>query len=218
MKSSCCVADQNIRISGLGCCHRIIDNRCRVCTVLSADDLNTCTVSPLCQLFSCCRTEGICRTKDHFLSLILQFTGKFTNGGSLTDSVDTDHQDHGFPVLEFIFCALHLHLLLDTVDQKLLALGRLFDMLFSHLFLQVLQNGGGCVNADVSHDQDLFQFFVKIIVNAGKAAENGIKTGNDIISRFGKAAYQTFKKSFFFFCHTDSSPLSLSKLVLYQVY
>lgn len=68
VKSSCCVADQNIRISGLGCCHRIIDNRCRVCTVLSADDLNTCTVSPLCQLFSCCRTERICRTKDYFLS------------------------------------------------------------------------------------------------------------------------------------------------------
>ena len=91
-------------------------------------------------------------------------------------------------------------------------------MLFSHLFLQVLQNGGSSVNADVSHDQDFFQLFVKIIINTGKTAENGIKSGNDIVSRFGKSAYQTFKKSFFFFCHTVSSPLLPGKLVLYQVY
>ena len=62
----------------------------------------------------------------------------------------------------------------------------------------MLQNGGGCVNADISHDQDLFQFFIKIIINTGKTAENGIKAGNDIVSRFGKSAYQTFKKPFFF--------------------
>ena len=60
--------------------------------------------------------------------------------------------------------------------------------------------------------------FIKIIINTGKTAENGIKSGNDIVSRFGKSAYQTFKKSFFFFCHTDSSPLLLGKLVLYQIY
>ena len=29
MKSSCGIADQNICISGFGCCHGIIDNRCR---------------------------------------------------------------------------------------------------------------------------------------------------------------------------------------------
>ena len=58
MKSSCGIADQNICISGFGCCHGIIDNRCRICSVLAADDLNACTVSPLCQLLSGCRTEG----------------------------------------------------------------------------------------------------------------------------------------------------------------
>ena len=91
-------------------------------------------------------------------------------------------------------------------------------MLLGHLFLQMFQNGGGCIDADVSHDQDLFQLFIKIIINTGKTAENGIKSGNDIVSRFGKSAYQTFKKSFFFFCHTASSPLLPGKLVLYQIY
>ena len=65
------IAEQNICISGFGCCHCIIDNRCRICSVLAADDLNACTVSPLCQLLSGCRTEGICCSKDDLFSLIL---------------------------------------------------------------------------------------------------------------------------------------------------
>ena len=138
MKSSCGITDQDICISCLGCCHCIIYDRCRVCSCLSADKVDTCTVCPLCKLLTCCRTEGICCCKDNFLSLIFEFAGKFTNGSCLSYSVDTDHKDHGFLVFECVFCTVDTHLIFDPVDQKLLALCRVLDMLFGNLFFQFL--------------------------------------------------------------------------------
>ena len=70
MKTSCCIAEKYVCISCFGCSHRIIDNRCRICSRLSADDLHTCTVRPLSKLLSCCCAESIGCCKDNLLALV----------------------------------------------------------------------------------------------------------------------------------------------------
>ena len=82
-------------------------------------------------------------------------------------------------------------------------------MLLGNLFFQIFQNRGRRVNSDVSHNKDLFQILVKFLVYAGITAENGIKTGYNIVSCLCKSAYKTFKKSLFFFSHFSLSPCYL---------
>ena len=80
-------------------------------------------------------------------------------------------------------------------------------MTLGNLLLQILNNRSGGINTNISHDQNLFQFFIKIFINVGKAAENIIKSGYDIVSGLGQSADQSFKKTFLFFCH-DSPPVT----------
>ena len=201
MKTSCCITQKNICISRLCCCNCIINYRSRICTGLSANDLHSCTVCPLCQLLTCCCTEGIRSCQDHLLALILQLARKLAYRSSLSHTVDTDHKDHGLTVLKLIFCAVHTHLLLYFIDQKLFAFHWLLNVLFCNFFFQIFYNRSSGINTNISHDQDFLQFLIEILVNTGKATENIVKAGNDIISGLGQSADQSFEKAFLLFCH-----------------
>ena len=58
--------------------------------------------------------------------------------------------------------------------QKLLALGRLFDMLFFYFFFQIFYDIHSRPYAKIPHDQGFFQFFIKIVINPGKSMKNTV--------------------------------------------
>ena len=51
---------------------------------------------------------------------------------------------------------------------------------------------------DINPDKDLFYFFIEIIIDTGKAAENRVNSGHDIISRFCQTLPETSEKTFLF--------------------
>ena len=71
-------------------------------------------------------------------------------------------------------------------------------MLLLHLFFQTLQNIRGGVDANIPHDQDFFQFFIKFIVNSRKTIKDRINPIYNIISCFIQPFLQSGKKTFFF--------------------
>lgn len=38
------------------------------------------------------------------------------------------------------------------------------------------------IDPDITHDQNLFQLFIKIFINTGKTTENTVKSGYDVVS------------------------------------
>ena len=68
-------------------------------------------------------------------------------------------------MLKLIRRLIHLHLLLDRIHQKLSAYGNLFDLLFLYLFLEILNDPVCRSNTDISHDQDLLQLLIEIVIN-----------------------------------------------------
>ena len=71
MKTACSVADQHICLAGLRRCNGIVNDSCRVRTLLLGNDLYAGAVCPLRELLDRCRTEGIGCRKDDLLALIL---------------------------------------------------------------------------------------------------------------------------------------------------
>ena len=210
VKSSCRINEQNVCFSCLGSTYCVEDNRCRICAFRSSDDLHSSTVGPFCQLLSCCCTERICCCQDHFSSLFLELSCQFTYRCSLTDSVDTDHQYHRGSVFKLICGLPYLHLLLDTVDQQLLALMWIFNMLFFYFLFQIINNGSGRIDTNISHYQCLFDLIIEIIVNVRETVKNSIHSGYNIVSRLCQAICQTSEKSFFLLSHKATSYLSRS--------
>ena len=211
MKASRRITQQNIRISRLGCRHRIVDDRRRVCALLSADHIHTGAVCPLLQLVSRRCAEGIrCRKHDLF-PLVLELSRQLSNGCGLAHAVDTDHENHGFLRLKAVCRLADIHLLLDAVNQKFLALCRIFDVILLHFFLETLNDRLSRIDADVSHNQNLLDLLIEIIVNAGKSTENGIYAGYDIISRLAEALDQTSPEAFLFLAHNVLIPPAICR-------
>ena len=69
-----------------------------------------------------------------------------------------------FFFLEAVCSLAYIHLLFDTVDQELSALNRLFDMLFFYFFTKIIKNRVSCFYPQISHDQNLFQFLIKVLI------------------------------------------------------
>lgn len=69
----------------------------------------------------------ICRCEHHLLALVFQFSGQLSDTRRLSDSVYADHQNDRLSVFKFISRLSDIHLLLDAVDQKLLAGRRILD-------------------------------------------------------------------------------------------
>ena len=198
MKTSCSITEQHICISRFSCCYGIVHDCCRICTGLSPDQIHTGTMRPLCQLLSCGCAVCIRCCHDDFLALILQFSCQFSDRSSFSHTVDTYHQHNGFSVFKFIGSITHIHLTFDLIDQKLFTFRRFFDLLFFHFFLQMLNNRCCGIDTNITHHKDLFYFFIEIFINAGKAAENRVNSGHDIISRFCQTLPETSEKTFLF--------------------
>jgi len=165
VKTSCRITDQHIRLSCFRCIDRIKDNRCRVASLLTCNDLNTCPVRPLGELLDRRGTKGIgCRQNDLF-ALCLKLACQLADRGCFSNAVYADHQYHRGLMLKLIRRFIHLHLLLDRIHQKLSAYGNLFDLLFLYLFLEILNDPVCRSNTDISHDQDLLQLLIEIVIN-----------------------------------------------------
>ena len=186
MKSARRITEQHIRSARFRGRHRIVDDRCRVCPLLPADHLHTGAVGPLPQLVSRRCAERIRRCQHNLFSLILHLAGKLAHRRRLTDTVDTDDEHHRLLILKAVRRLPDIHLLLDTADQKLLALGRILNVILLHLLSQISDNRFRRPHTDISHDQNFLDLLVKFIVNAGITPKNRIDPGDDIVPRLPK--------------------------------
>ena len=96
--------------------------------------------------------------------LLTELASQLSNCGCLADPIHSNHEYDRDAVLEFVGSLPHIHLLLDALNEQLPALDWFFDMLFLHFCFQVFHDLHGRVDTQISHDQCLFQLFVKIIV------------------------------------------------------
>ena len=62
-------------------------------------------------------------------------------------------------------------------------------MVLLHLLPQPLQNRLGGLYPDIAHDQNLFQFFIEIIIYVGKSVKHGIDPVNDIVPRLCQSLF-----------------------------
>ena len=117
----------------LGCCYCVIDNGSGICTLLSADHLHTGAICPLFQLAACSRAERVRSRQNDLFALGLELSRKLADRGRLSDTVYSDDHDNRLFIFKTIRSLDHVHLLFDTLDQKLLTVRRLLDMLLLHL-------------------------------------------------------------------------------------
>ena len=191
-------------VSGLGrgtahtLAYHIVYDCCRISTRLSSDQVHTGTMRPFGQLFTGCGTVSIRCGNDDFFALIFQLSCQFSDRCGFSHTIDTDHQHNGFSVFKFIGSVTDIHLSFDLIDQKLFAFGRFFDLLFCHFFFQMFNNGCGRIDTDIPHYENLFYFLIEIIIDAGKAAENRIDSGYNIISCLCQTFAKTSEKAFLF--------------------
>ena len=73
-------------------------------------------------------------------------------------------------------------------------------MLFLHLLLQMLNDLLRCMDTDISHNQNLLDLLIEIIIDTGESTEYIIDTFYNVVSRLGQALYESAKKSLFLLC------------------
>ena len=95
----------------------------------------------------------------------------------------------------------YLHLFFNAVDQKFLAFLRVLNMLLFYFLFQIGNNCGSRIDADITHDKNLFDLVIKIIVNIRKSAENSVHAGHNVISGLCQTLCQTSEKTFSLLCH-----------------
>ncbi len=81
----------------------------------------------------------------------------------------------------------------------LLTRRRILNMQFLHLCLEVFNNICCRMDPQIPHNQNLFNFLVEIIINAGKTAKNSINPRYNIIPGLRQSLYQTAEKSLLLF-------------------
>ena len=135
MQTSCRITQEYVRMARFRCRHRIIDNGCRVCALLSADHLHAGAICPLFQLASRRCTESIRRSQNNLFALGLELADAVDVQLLLEALSHADDHDHGLFVFKAIRCLAYVHLLFDALDQQFLAVCRLLDMLLLHLLL-----------------------------------------------------------------------------------
>ena len=113
---------------------------------------------------------------------MLQLSCQLSDRRRLTYAVDSDHQHYRLLLFKIIGGITHLHLFLNILYQKLLAVHRILDVVFLYLHPQSLKDCLGSLHTEISHDQDLFQFFIEILVDFGKPSKHGIDPVYNVIS------------------------------------
>ena len=72
----------------------------------------------------------------------------------------------------------------------------------------MVNNFGRCIDADISHDENLLDLLIKIVINIGIAAENRINSSYNAVSGLRQTVDKTFEKAYFLLRHTVRLPLS----------
>ena len=71
-------------------------------------------------------------------------------------------------------------------------------MVCLYFFTQIIQNRLGSLNAQITHNQNFFQFLVKFIINFRKTVKYRINSGYNIISCLGQSFDKPAEKTFLF--------------------
>ncbi len=154
VEAPCGITDQHIHISGLCRIDGIKYHRSRVRAVSSANHVHPCAVRPLCELVSGSRPKSIRGGNQYLLALSFQDTCKLSDRGCLPDTVDSYDKNNRLFLLKVICGLSDTHLLLDTLNQQLLALRWMPQMLLFHFLLHALDNIIGRIDTDITHNQD----------------------------------------------------------------
>ena len=217
MKTSCRVNQQHIHTSRLCRTYRIIDYAGRICAFVASYHGNVCTSCPFSQLFTRGRTKGICRCNQYFFAFLFQLTGKLSDGCGLSNTVDADNHDDRLLFFKIISGFVNPHLLLDSVNQKLFTFRWLLDVILLHLTFQTFNDFRCRLHTDITHNQNLFQFLIEILINRRKAVEHRIYSPDNCFSCLGQTFLQSGEKAFLLLAHTQSFPSHKTKFLVRQL-
>ena len=137
-----------------------------------ADDVHLRPVGPDGQLVGGGGAEGIPRSQQDPVALVLQEIRQLADGGGLAHAVDADHQDHGGLVRQVQVRGPHVQHLHQDLPQAGLDLLRLLDLVGLHPLPQGLHGLQGRVHAHVGEDEVFLQLLKKIFVHGEEAGED----------------------------------------------
>ena len=199
METSRCIADKQVCFAVSCRMNCVKDNSRRVCVFFMFDNFDTGTLSPNFQLVDGCRTESIRCRQQYRLAFVFEVMRKFTNGCGLTNTIDTDDQHHSGRRQIFFFLYPILQNRCNFINEHIFDNRRVCGTFFFHALTQVFHDVHGSLYTHIRHNESFFQFFKQILINLGKAAQNGVYAAQNILSGFIQTFFQTGKKAFFLF-------------------
>ena len=174
------IYNKHVNIALLCGGNRVVHYRRRVRSLVLANKLHACSVTPYGKLIDCRRAEGIRRRYENPLALGPEIGGNFSDGGGLAHAVYSDHENdrrmcvklqrlaltHKLPE-NFTKCALYIFGFLDISAFN--AFPKLVDDIF----------GGLCTH--IGADEYFLKLFKKLLVNPAEVlyyvfnlTENGV--------------------------------------------
>ena len=68
-------------------------------------------------------------------------------------------------------------------------------MIIPYLLTKLIHDPAGSIDADITHDESLLEFFVKLLIYGRKIAQNIIDALNNAIFSFSQSVLQPGKKA-----------------------
>ena len=186
---------KDICLSRLGCLHCVIYDRRGIRAFCGTDDIDAGSLRPLSKLLICCRAESVSACDQHFFALFAVISRKFSYRSSLADAVYADHKDHRRSLFEGVGVLALFHFISDPQDQLLAAVRAVPDPLILYLLPEIVQKFFRRLNADISHDHRLFQFFEKFLADllVPVGIENDVHVVGDIRLSLAKPLFKPVK-------------------------
>ena len=161
------IDNQHIHILGKRRLDAVIYHGSRVGTLMLADNGRAAALCPDFQLVGSGSAEGIGCHQHHLLAGIHLLLGNLADGGGLSHTIDTNHQNHTGQGFQFQLRVTHIEHIHQNAAQLLSRFIRLADVLGRYRLAQTVCCLGGGFRAQVSHNQAFFQLIIEIIVQFG---------------------------------------------------
>ena len=165
------VDDDDVGLARFGRCNRIEHDGGRVAALRLLNQIAVRAVRPDLQLLDGRGAERVRRPEDDALVQRLQIGGELADRRGLADAVDADDEDHrGARAHAQLFPAgKHPG---HGFAQKVKDFLRVLDLALLDLFAQLLADALGRRDADIPHDQKLFELFKQLVVNLCRGVEH----------------------------------------------
>ena len=100
---------------------------------------------------------------------------KFSDWCGFSDSVNTYNEDNWLFMFKRILIIFYVKSFRKKIYQIFPAVFGFFDMLNLYKSFNLFNDFSGSQNSDISHNENFFKFFIKVVVNLGKSVKNTVK-------------------------------------------